>query len=512
MVRVLARDVISANSLADVESYEQQIYALSDEITAHAAEFETAIVGEDVRKVYEEFVAARVSYVADLKTLIALGKENRDEEATALLKGQMSLSGTDEDNAINSMVALKIEDAGAQSASNNAMANSATIFMLATLAVCTVIAFVLGEFISKAISKPVGQMVQTAEKIADGDLDVEVAYQGRDEIGQLANAFRRMSVSLNEAMASIRASSEQVASGAEQVSTSGQALSQGSTEQASSIEEITSSMTQVAAQTKQNAVNAGQANELAVLAKQNAVSGNSQMQEMLKAMTAINESSSNISKIIKVIDDIAFQTNILAPNAAVEAARAGQHGKGFAVVAEEVRTLAARSAGAAKETTGMIEGSIQKVEIGTKLANETAVALNNIVGDVSKAADIVGGIAAASNEQASAIAQVNIAIEQVSQVVQTNSATAEESAAASEELSGQAQVLREVVAKFKLKSGQGHSETGDDPARPQRRESKAPSRKIKDTKAIPVPAFATASGAGSPDLKINLTDMEFGKY
>jgi methyl-accepting chemotaxis protein len=216
-------------------------------------------------------------------------------------------------------------------------------------------------------------------------------------------------------------------------------------------------MEEIASQTKNNAANANQANELALTAKGGAVKGNEQMKEMLKAMDDIKEASASISKIIKVIDEIAFQTNILALNAAVEAARAGQHGKGFAVVAEEVRNLAARSANAAKETTVLIEGTIKKVEGGTKIANETADALNRIVEDVAKAANIVGDIALASNEQATGIAQVNQGILQVSEVTQTNSATSEESAAASEELSSQAEILKDMVSKFKLKRTASHS-------------------------------------------------------
>lgn len=286
-----------------------------------------------------------------------------------------------------------------------------------------------------------------------GPLNVAANYIeriGKGDFVAIKNSLNNIILSLSQVMGDINEAANQVASGSRQVSDGSQALSQGSTEQASSIQELTASITEITSQTKANAVSANEASRLAEDAKANAAKGNGQMKEMLQSMADINESSTNISKIIKVIDDIAFQTNILALNAAVEAARAGQHGKGFAVVAEEVRNLAARSAEAAKDTTALIEGSISKVEAGTRIANHTAQALSEIVKDIERVTDLVGSIATSSNEQATGITFVNRGIEQVSHVVQNNSATAEESAASSQELSSQAELLKEMVGRFML--------------------------------------------------------------
>ncbi len=309
------------------------------------------------------------------------------------------------------------------------------------------------------LKRYVDEITHTLEQLGLGNLDQQITSEYLGDFIAIKLALNEITTTLSNTMSDINIAAGQVEIGSQQISAGGQALSQGTTEQASSIQELTASIEEVASETKKNAVHANEANELAQKVRTNAEVGNDQMNTMVAAMVDINESSKNISKIIKVIDDIAFQTNILSLNAAVEAARAGQHGKGFAVVAEEVRSLAARSAEAAKETTSLIEGSIEKVETGTRIANQTEVSLKEILNEIEKVTGLVGDIAQASNEQATEIAQITQGIEQVSQVVQTNSATAEESAAASEELSGQAEMLKQMVGAFKLK---GHHRSRSD--------------------------------------------------
>lgn len=358
------------------------------------------------------------------------------------------------------------------------------------------------------------EMVENLKRLAAGDLTIEV--RPRDNQDAIRGALNRLGHDLNDLVRQIQVAGEQIASASAEVSDGSQHLSEGMTTSASSMEEVASSMTEIGSQTKHNAENAGQAQKLASVARTAAEKGSLQMQSMVSAMQEINESGQNISKIIKVIDEIAFQTNLLALNAAVEAARAGQHGKGFAVVAEEVRNLAARSAKAARETAGLIEGSVAKTHNGTAIAKQTSSALDEIVVSVARVSDLVAEIAAASSEQANGVSQVSIGMEQIDQVTQQATANAEESAAAAEELAAQASQLREMLARFKVRGASAKPQVPTpakrpvaSPAAPKPQRRLAPSNES-GWGETPAPSKTKNDFQGNDFIALD--DHEFGKY
>lgn len=378
-------------------------------------------------------------------------------------------------------------------------------------AIVLVFTLLISMYLTRSITKPLKELEHSAGKIVDGDFDIQITYQSKDELGRLAKTFRNMTVileavisdasrllsemadgnfnvrteaeeryvgnfqslllsmrklnrGLSATLSQINQSADLVAEESRQVSNGAQALSQGSTQQASAVEELAATITDISSQVKDTADNAVEAKSRSGSAGDEVEECNQQMQEMMEAMEEISRTSNEIGKIIKTIEDIAFQTNILALNAAVEASRAGAAGKGFAVVADEVRNLASKSSDASKDTAELIESSIKAVARGTQIADSTAESLLKVVEEVRNVASRVGVIADAAEKQAGAIEQVTLGVDQISDVVQTNSSTAVQSASASQELSSQADVLKELVAKFRLQDEAVYGAANDYPS------------------------------------------------
>ena len=458
------------------------------------------MIDEEERNFYDNANNLWTQYQTAEEEMMAFAKQGRSESARAILDGECAALFNSLNSAFDDIIDYNTKG------SDDAAEESASLYRTATLTMAAVVIAIIlvGVFFSfviiRLIKTPISEIQNAAIKMAEGDLDVKISYTSKDELGVLAVqvgrlihklqliiedenqflakmaegdftvdstceeaytggfypllvSFRGIAGKLNDTMLQISQSSAQVAGGAGQVSNGAQALAQGATEQASSVQELAATVDEISNKVNQNADSARQASKAAdsVSVKMNV--SKEKMQQMTHAMGDISSCSSEISKIMKIIEDIAFQTNILALNAAVEAARAGAAGKGFAVVADEVRNLANKSTEASENIAVLIENSLQAIENGTQIADDTAQSLIQAVNDVNEMAGIIEQISAASSDQADSIAQLTVGIDQISNVVQTNSATAEESAAASEELSGQSQLMKSLVGRFQLKSG-----------------------------------------------------------
>ena len=435
--------------------------------------------------------------------------------------------------------------ADAQLAAANKGAFTARLVIIIACVISVAVGVFLGITMSNGIVRPVSEMQQASHDLAAGNLNVQITYESKDALGVLAKNLRgltktfhdiigdvehqlaemgggnfavqsncpqayvgdfarlreatlQLTSSLSDTLNQIDVSADQVNSGGEQVSSSAQALAQGATEQASSVEELAATISQISNQVEATADHAREAREDNQQSHDQIEVCSAHMSELMTAMRDIEGKSQEISKVIKTIEDIAFQTNILALNAAVEAARAGSAGKGFAVVADEVRNLATKSQEASSSTAKLIEDTVKAVKEGGRLATETDESLREVVLRAEKVMEAVNLISDATQQQTSDVAQVSVGIDQISAVVQTNSATAEQSAAASEELSGQANLLKELVGRFTLSQGEGargmssYSAPAYEPARqsaPASRPEPAPAARASQRRSAPAQAF-----------------------
>ncbi|MFZ2988410.1 methyl-accepting chemotaxis protein [Ideonella sp.] len=436
---------------------------LQKELPAALTKTESLLSSDEERRLFADIGAKmKATIEADDKAIaLSNGGDEKTEEARKLAIGEGGNLFAAAAKAIDASVALNSKG-GAQATADAAAtyASSRTITM-ALMAVSLALAAGLALSITRSVTAPLQDAVRLAEQVAQGDLTATTTVEGRDELSQLGTTLDTMAAKLRDMVREVRSSSESIATGSAEIATGNGDLSQRTEEQAANLEQTAASMEELTSTVKASADTARQANQLATSACTSATRGGEVVSQVVSTMDEISASSRKIGEIIGTIDGIAFQTNILALNAAVEAARAGEQGRGFAVVAGEVRTLAQRSAEAAREIKSLIGASVEKVETGSRLVGDAGSQMQDIVSQVRRVADLISEISAAAVEQTAGIGQVNDAVGQLDQVTQQNAALVEESAAAADSLKQQAERLLGLVSAFNTGHGSsshvGHS-------------------------------------------------------
>ena len=452
--------VATARSLQEVDGFEQQIQQRLKTIADQEKVMHDLIEGEALRAAFDDYLKYKAAFLDLHQQLLNRTKDGSYgsvEEQAAMVDAMGLFFAGESEQAFSKLAEstgkfmnLQLEAAAAAQRAEKSAFALARYWLLGTLALVVLIAAGVGLTMTRAITTPVATAVKLAQDVAAGRLTSVIHNQRRDEMGLLLNALEDMRRQLASVVQDVRSNAQGVALASGEIAQGNADLSSRTESQASALEQTAASMEQLGSTVRQNADNAQTANQLAKSASDVAGRGGAVVAQVVDTMKGINESSRQIADIIGVIDSIAFQTNILALNAAVEAARAGEQGRGFAVVAGEVRTLAQRSAEAAKEIKQLIGASVERVEQGSELVDKAGATMEEIVTAISRVTDIMGEISAASREQSQGVAQVGEAVTQMDQATQQNAALVEESAAAADALQRQARALVDSVAIFQL--------------------------------------------------------------
>lgn len=454
---------VLSTSEADMDRYEKRMET-SLEAFRKAEELYVRLITEPTEKLlYDEVKQLIQEYLELHAKVVGLSRKNETEEALRLARADASRLRADIDDRLSKIVEVNVAGSDRSGKEAEDIYTDARSWVLIVLALCAAVGISLALIFARGLVKQLGgepsYAVEVASEIAAGNLAIDVRHAAGDTSSMLY-AIGRMRETLARIVRDIKLASDSVSAASSQIAQGNVELSQRTEEQASSLEETAASMEELTVTVKQNADNAKQANQLAVSASEIAGRGGEVVGQVVATMDDISESSNRIVEIISVIEGIAFQTNILALNAAVEAARAGEQGRGFAVVAGEVRSLAQRSAAAAREVKDLIEGSVGKVEIGSELVGKAGSTMEEIVAAVKRVTDIMSEISAASTEQTAGIEQVNAAVTQIDDVTQQNAALVEEAAAAAGSLNEQSEMLRKAVAVFRLAGNTASSQGG----------------------------------------------------